>query len=469
MGRLSPDQHFNFSYPSIPPHNKNLERERENLPTELAEIIQAEELILNQDSSADLLKQWRETERRYVHLVCEKKGGQPVFLKILKPNSDNPETAMNDTNAFLRELSVSRLLKKTGVEALAVLSSNTPQKIADPEKPNPDNKIFYALIETLEAEGFIHNYKEIAKLKPKQAAESVKKLMSVHGVIANSEIKISLAEKIHNLQDHWDSVAGYNENTKKILSLFEFEEETDEEFENYVWPLDGDEIMVFFKNAHPEEFKQLEVKVAGQRVENKRLPFWVVLEYRLQNQVGKKLDFRSKISEMMDKNSMVAKKFDGTGEYLTHGDCSPNNLYVNKDGTVRLLDFEWSGLTNNRILAMVMDVGNLRARAWNNADFRQALDKAVLVDFKEALKAKLIKDLMSSNVLESAAEVVAEKEALAAAKATLSMAILRSHANLAAFFENFPAEKQADKIETMRRKNTEQDLVKAFEYAEVDL
>jgi len=131
------------------------------------------------------------------------------------------------------------------------------------------------------------------------------------------------------------------------------------------------------------------------------------------------------------------------GIHLVHGDLAPNNLFLG-DGTkspeLMALDFEYMGISENEVLAAVYDFGNLRARAWNNEAFRTALDRGMIDSYKN----------------EGREEV---------GRAIVALGILRSHAGLAGFFENYPVEKSSQPDQTERREATEKDIEQAWEIA----
>jgi len=127
-----------------------------------------------------------------------------------------------------------------------------------------------------------------------------------------------------------------------------------------------------------------------------------------------------------------------------HGNLDPGNAYVRKNGEVELIDFEFTGVTRNEILGGMVDFGNLRARVWNNKNFRDAFDEAVIARYQK----------------EGREEV---------GRAIVSLGILRSHAILAGFFENYEHERQGEEDQIQRRDATEQDIKKAWEVAGVAL
>jgi hypothetical protein len=86
---------------------------------------------------------------------------------------------------------------------------------------------------------------------------------------------------------------------------------------------------------------------------------------------------------------------------------------------------------------MILDFGNLRARSWNNEKFRNALDAALMKTYRAKGQENV-------------------------GRAIVRLSILRSHIQLAGFFENYEQSKQKDKRQTRRRESTERDITKAF-------
>lgn len=123
-----------------------------------------------------------------------------------------------------------------------------------------------------------------------------------------------------------------------------------------------------------------------------------------------------------------------------HGDLAPGNMYVNDNGDVEFLDWEWAGVANNRAIATIIDYGNCRARAWNNSEFREALDNALIARYRSRGQEEL-------------------------GRAIVSLGIFRSHMGLAGFFENYDLKKQRKEQEKRRRESTEADIKKAWEIA----
>ncbi|MBI4067878.1 phosphotransferase [Candidatus Kaiserbacteria bacterium] len=128
------------------------------------------------------------------------------------------------------------------------------------------------------------------------------------------------------------------------------------------------------------------------------------------------------------------------GIFFVHGDMAPNNLYVHDNGDIEFLDFEWVGITYNRIKALVTDFGNLHGRAWNNPTYQEALCDELMRCFAH--------DGMTE-----------------AGKAVVSLGILFSHVGLSGAFENYAPDKRDIPLQRERREATEQLLRKAWDIA----
>ncbi|OGY25958.1 MAG: hypothetical protein A2Z24_02465 [Candidatus Woykebacteria bacterium RBG_16_44_10] len=154
------------------------------------------------------------------------------------------------------------------------------------------------------------------------------------------------------------------------------------------------------------------------------------------------VDFRGKTLQLVRQLQPVIEKAQ-EGIHLVHGDLAPNNLFLGdgiKAAPLMFLDFEWAGISGNQILAEVYDFGNLRARAWNNEAFRNALDTEMIDSYK-----------------------VEDREETG--RAIVALGILRSHMSLAGFFENYPPEKSSQPVQAERREVTEKDIGRAWEIA----
>ncbi len=148
-------------------------------------------------------------------------------------------------------------------------------------------------------------------------------------------------------------------------------------------------------------------------------------------------DLREKTKALLGGSEHIIDTKEHRRISLVHGDMAPNNLYVFDSGDVEFLDLEWVGTFKNSAIAMVFDFGNLRARSWNNRKFRNMLDNIFIESYRKA-----------------------GKEALG--RTIVKLSILRSHMLLSGFFENYIHPKQEDPIQTLRRKETEHDIVQAF-------
>lgn len=187
-----------------------------------------------------------------------------------------------------------------------------------------------------------------------------------------------------------------------------------------------------FKSFYGEISRFLNKKVKPVDVDNKKEEsFHYVLERRLGIEKIKEKILRTikYLEPIIDSQKQES--------FLLHGDMAPNNLYVFDSGKVELLDIEWVGKCKNEAISMIIDFGNLRARSWNNKIFREALDEALIKSYKDAGREEL-------------------------GKAIVCLSILRSHLQLAGFFENYDWQKQKTFEQKSRLEATESDIVKVW-------
>ncbi len=392
--------------PSKPEKDSSQEEQKEKtveqeivLDPEIEAILAKENLIVDKKELTEKIQK----KSRHLNLVCEIKVGERVekrFLKILNPHPEDPEREETDRRAFVREAKVNQFLReKTKVPALKVGSANL----------EPAQGRFYALYETLppaEKIGFISKRREQMKLLTKEHAQKcIENIFNLQEEVKSALGEAKLSEEIADLEDVFDSYQGYEENVLAIL-------------EEKVFPLDG------------------KVNKKGRSINES-----------LDQVLGRRLgiaNLRRKFKELFKVNRPAMKKEDDKEEVLVHGDLAPSNTYIDDNNEIRFLDWEWAGVTKNKLLATIYDYGNLRARAWNNKEFREALDEAILEKFEKEGRPE-------------------------AGKAIVSLGIFRSHSMLAGFFENYDHEKQRREEEQERRESTEADIRKAFEIVGIKL
>lgn len=363
------------------------------LDPEIETILQKENLIVDRKELAEKFKK----HSRHINIVAEVKIGEKVekrFLKILNPNPEDPEREETDRRAFVRETKVNQFLReKTKVPALKVESANL----------KPEQGRLYALYETLppaEKIGFISKKREQMKLLTKEHAQKcIKDIFNLQEEVKSALGEAKLSAEIDDLEDIFDSYQDYEENVLAILK-------------GKVFPLDG-------------------------KVNKKGKPINESLDQVLDRRLGI-TNLKEKFRQLFKVNRPAMKQEDNQEETLVHGDLAPSNTYINDSNEIRFLDWEWAGVTKNKFLATIYDYGNLRARAWNNKEFRDALDEAILEKFEKEGRPE-------------------------AGKAIVSLGIFRSHSMLAGFFENYDHEKQRREEEQERRESTEADIKKAFE------
>lgn len=335
-----------------------------------------------------LVEYLRKKDSRYAHLtiIQQSEDGSFQEKKFFKLLTSKGERRERDEEAFLREILVTDFLAR---------KTDIPARKVDSYYINPNKKDFYAIMETLPKAqvGFIEKSDEITDLTEKHAQKCIENLVKIQDEIKKipPEVREKLSER-----EVLNSYEGLLEDVEGIIK-------------EEVHPLDKPEGELFHQTM------------------NRRLGL---------------VDFKNKAIELIEKFKKVIQEAESSRDYLVHGDLSPNNLYVHDNGKVEFLDWEWASISNNEVLATIYDYGNLRARAWNNQKFREALDQAIIDQYKDD----------------------PEK-----GKAIVSLGILRSHLMLAGFFEDYPQEKQMKENETARRENTEEDVRKAFEISNIRL
>ncbi len=124
-------------------------------------------------------------------------------------------------------------------------------------------------------------------------------------------------------------------------------------------------------------------------------PLGVMVEGRVSEFVEKLLGFKGiegKILEIFRTNWWsVEESRSKKKKYLVHGDLSIDNLYKHRNGTFEPIDFEWVGVADNLVVAIMTDYGNLRARAWSAPQFQETLDKKMFeVGKKYGVEQKVI-------------------------------------------------------------------------------
>lgn len=331
----------------------------------------------------ETIREQIESDDRFVCVVGTRKEKDTEVDRFLKiPTRETEEI----DQPFKRQVLFGKFLKKDGrIKTRDIVAENL----------NREEGLPYAIMETFKSGeakvGFITNAEDMELLRAEEAQSCIETLERLHSIdleAVPADVKKVLRHFSGSAEDFFDAILSNLNETVRALDA------------------DGREELYY-------------------QVLNRRLSV---------------LDFREKVRQLLDIFQEVIRKEEGGKEVLVHGDLSPTNLYVYDNGEVEFLDLEWSGTCNNEALAMIIDFGNLRARAWNNRDFREALDTAILEKYKKEGREDV-------------------------GKAVVALGILRSHMGLAGFFENYPLEKQRNEEEKRRRESTESDIVKAWEVA----
>ena len=430
--------------------DKNLEKEKKMEQERMERIKQLlgryDLEILNKIKAQ---REVRDKGIRFFHVLAKNQEGNERFVKMLA-SFENEEAK----EAMRREVAVKLALKEQLDPKTAKSEFKTRPLIAG--NADPDQGEVYFISEALpkrEKILLIESEDDMEKLTPEHAQECVKTLLAMQKDIDSNKLienikkqfNLESMEDVYEiLEDPFDDYEGYKENTLRIMSMQapELSPEMDEDekaeeiarsLENHGWPEDMDELL---KEISPEYEQYLNKDKAEFGV----MPLWMVMEKRLGTD-----DFRSKVEELFKKYEDVIKSFQQKDKYFfVHGDCCPRNTFYHDSGKVEFSDWGHAGVTKNELLALVYDYGNMRARAWNNKEYREAMDKAILEHYHSQGQEE-------------------------AGKAVVTLGILRSHCCLAGFFENYDISKQREEQEKARKESTEQDVKKAFAIASIEL
>jgi len=327
-----------------------------------------------------LIKTRTENGRRYFYMVAKRREKDKIVKRFIKVPENSSKKLLIP---FERQIEFAKYLKKhTTVKTRDVVADNS----------DPRRGALFAIMETFPDTkariGLIEGDKGAELLGEREAKHALDQILKLQAVpIASLPMKL-----------------------KKILKNNPADYET----------FSKDVIRFLDKRVDPPDHK------------NVKECFYKVLERRL-----KIVGLKNKTKGMLARARSVIDTKTNRIKTLVHGDMAPNNLYVFDSGKVELLDLEWVGVSKNSALALIYDFGNLRARAWNNEKFRNALDNELLRIYSHRGQAEL-------------------------GKTIVRLSILRSHIMLAGFFENYDHAKQKDPLQTRRRISTERDIIQAF-------
>ncbi len=358
----------------------NLEADpREAFKGEVAKMLKREGVTVVPGEQEEFRSDLEGSER-YVRSVIEHHEGEGEVYRFLKIPA--PDPAMR--RVFTREVGINRFLNKNStLRTEKIIKANT-----DPRAGVP-----FAIMEVLEREQDEIGFDEHGEFfGPREAEGFARTLRELHSV-DTSKLPRELREIMETFPGKYEDVRD------EILAVLE----------QQVRPLDA-------KTKKGELFHE-------------------VLSRRLG--VG---NFKERVADLLRHLEKVIRAGESGKEILVHGNLDPGNAFVHGGGNVELIDFEFTGLCKNEVAGAMIDFGNLRARAWRNKRFRNALDKAVIESYRDDGKEEI-------------------------GRAVVALGILRSHMVLAGFFENYEHDTQREEEETRRRQATEDDIAKAWEIA----
>lgn len=356
----------------------------------IKEILEKENLTGIDEES---IKTQLEENKRHIRLTGEKEG-EEKFLKIFNREAVPGEEVENEQAGFKREKIVNDFLKEKGIPIRNIESSNL----------EPGKGELYSVYEALPETGLIKTPEDFKKLTEAHAKNFIENLVKIHEI---KEIPDNVKETLRRPEE-LKGVANFEEYSKKI-----------------------------------NEFLNLQLSPVGHREKG-------LLNKRIERNLNTE-GLNEKAQELLEKYKEKIENEQGKQDVLVHGDLHPFNLYAGENGETTTLDWEHAAKGENKLIAMAHDYGHLRERVWNNEEFKEALDKAVIEHFKEQ----------------------GDEET---GRAIVSLGILRWTVGLGRYFENYPYDKQEQEMENYKGHThkeridaTEKDLRKAFETAGVEL
>ncbi|MCK5416605.1 hypothetical protein KAI92_04215 [Candidatus Parcubacteria bacterium] len=298
---------------------------------------------------------------------------------------------------FLRDLLMHKLLSKTKLKDSKIIESNSnisegrlfakyETSTARIENPNSSHaKKFIENLLTLQNENEINIDEMIEEIKDEFGNEDI----------------------IWTLEDCFDSWEGYKENTDKILSTWNGDEEMDDDekrecgkYDNYIEPTDEekDNFEEWAKTNYVDYFEN-EYKELGKE-ENESVPFWMMMEFRNIN------DFKNKATNILSK----AEKILNDDKYQFENKF----FFANQDtglgnSTENMKSISWDGamVTKNKLNALIHDYGQMKADAakTGNVEFMLALDSEIKENFKE--NPEIAKTIIQLATIRSFSELIA--------------------------------------------------------------
>lgn len=360
------------------------QRQQKIYINKILRVLNEQNFIINNDEITQI-KEKTSNGRRYFFMVLKRNENGVIVDRFVKIPQNNSKKLLEP---FARQIEISLYLKKhTDIKTRGVINYNY----------NPKNGIPFVIMETFPKShskiGFIEGNNGTELLGSVEAKNVIVDLIKFHDIKFDT-----LPKNLQEIIKTKNRGDGYSYIKKSVNNAFA----------KKIFPLDA-------KNNKTELLHSL-------------------LERRLGID-----NFKKKINNLIDKIEPLAEEKMNQGNFIVHGDMAPNNLYIFDDGKVEFLDFEWVSRFSNRLVAMVYDFGNLRARSWKNKLFRDELDRNLL-------------------------EIYRSKDEEVMGKAIICLSILRSNIRFSGYFENYPWEKQKLIEETQRRKIAEEELQKIWEF-----
>lgn len=116
-------------------------------------------------------------------------------------------------------------------------------------------------------------------------------------------------------------------------------------------------------------------------------------------------DIKSRVEELIEQCHDVVKAAKGDKKFLVHGDLGIKSVHASENDA-KFSDWDWATISDNEALALVFDYGNWRGRAAGEPKLQEAMDEAIMDEFKERGNPELGKAIVDLATLRTSLKFI---------------------------------------------------------------
>lgn len=124
----------------------------------------------------------------------------------------------------------------------------------------------------------------------------------------------------------------------------------------------------------------------------------------LENELGV-VDIKDTVKKLTESCRAMIKAAKGDKKFLVHGDLSTESIHAN-DKDAKFSGWDFATISDNEALALVFDYGNLRGRAAGKPKLQEAMDEAIMEEFKEKGNLELGKAIVDLATLRTSLKFI---------------------------------------------------------------